>query len=129
VSVPPHGVTVLLNPSLPSCRWLLVGLHHPLHHTLHPDRWLTEVLLFFHLLRPPKLLGFVLGVATVIGRYKSLLRPLMLGCLVSWSMRPRSLIAWCLMVWGLIPWSLDRRSNDMISLSEHFFLGLSFMSF
>jgi len=51
-------VTVLLNPSLPSCRWLLAGLHHPVHHTLHPDRWLTEVLLFFHLLRPLKLLEF-----------------------------------------------------------------------
>jgi hypothetical protein len=108
---------ILLNPSLPSCRWLLAGLHHPLHHTLHPDRWLTEVPLFF------ELLGFVLGVATVIGRYKSLLRPLMLGCLVSWSMRPRSLISWCLMVWDLIPWSLElgRRSSAMISLSGHFF--------
>jgi len=53
---------------------LLAGLHHPLHHTLYPDRWLTEVLLFFHLLRPHKLLGFFLGVATVIGRYKWLLK-------------------------------------------------------
>jgi hypothetical protein len=131
VSVPPHRVTVLLNPSLPYCRWLLAGLHHPLHHTLHPDRWLSEELLFFHLLRPSKLLGFVLGVTTVIGRYKSLLRSLMLGCLVSWSMRPRSLISWCLMVWGLIPWSLElgRRSSAMISLSGHFFLGLGFLSF
>jgi hypothetical protein len=130
-SVPPYGVTVLLNPSLPSCRWLLVGLYYPLHHTLHPNRCLTEVLLFFHLLRPPKLLGFVLGVATVIGRYKSLLRPLMLGCLVSWSMRQRSLISWCLMVWGLITWSLElgRRSSAMISLSGHFFLGLGFLTF
>jgi hypothetical protein len=130
-SVPPNGVIVLLNPSLPSCRWLLAGLHHPLHHTLHPDRWLNMVLLFFHLLRPPKLLGFVLGVATMIGRYKSLLRPLMLRCLVSWCMIPRSSISWCLMVWGLIPWSLElgRRSSAMISLSGHFFLGLGFLSF
>jgi len=67
----------------------------------------------------------------MIGRYKSLLRPLMLGCLVSWSMRPRSLISWCLMVWGLIPWSLElgRRSRAMISLSGHFFLSLGFLSF
>jgi len=88
------------------------------------------VLLFFHLLRPHKLLGFVLGVATVIGKYKSLLRPLMLGCLISWSMRPRGLISWCLMVWGLIPWclKLGRRSSAMINLSGYFFLGLGFLS-
>jgi hypothetical protein len=61
------------------------------------------VLIFFHLLRPSKLLGFVLGVATVIGWYKSLLRPLMLRCLVSWCMRPRSLISWFLIIGSLIP--------------------------
>jgi hypothetical protein len=71
---------------------LLAGLHHPFHHALHPDRWLTVVPFFFHLLRPPKLLGFVLGVATVIGRYKSWLRPLMLRFMESWCMRPRSLM-------------------------------------
>jgi hypothetical protein len=53
-SVPPHGVTVLLDPSLPSSGWLLAGLHHPLHHVLHLDRRLTGVLLFFHFLRPSK---------------------------------------------------------------------------
>jgi len=59
--VPPHGVTVVLDPSMPSCVWLLARLHlltHPFHHALHLDRWLTEVLIFFHLLRPSKLLGF-----------------------------------------------------------------------
>jgi hypothetical protein len=81
------------------------------------------VLIFFHLLRPSKLLGFVLGVATVIGWYKSLLRPLML---VSWCIRPRSL-----MIRSLIPWSLKlgRRSSAMISLSGNFFLGLGFLCF
>jgi hypothetical protein len=88
------------------------------------------ILIFFHLLRPSKLLGFVLGGATVIGWYKSLLRPLMLRCLVSWCMRPRILISWYLMIRSLIPWSLKlgRRSNAMISLSRHFFLGLGFLS-
>jgi len=112
--------------------WVVAGrLHHPLHHALHPDRWLTVVLLFFHLLRPSKLLGFVLGVATVIGWYKSLLRPLMLRCLVSRCLRPRSLISWCLMIRSLIPWSmkLGRRSSAMISLLGHFFLGLGFLCF
>jgi hypothetical protein len=59
-SVPPHGVAVLLDPSLPSSGWLLARLHHPLHHVLHLDRRLTGLLLFFHLLRPSKLLGFAL---------------------------------------------------------------------
>jgi hypothetical protein len=35
-------------------------------------------LIIFHLLRPFKVLGFGLGFATMIGRYKSLLRSLML---------------------------------------------------
>jgi hypothetical protein len=88
------------------------------------------ILVFFHLLRPSKLLGFVLGVATVIGWYKLLLRPLMPRCLVSWCMRPMSLISWCLIIGSLIPWSLKlgRRSSAMISLSGHFFLGLGFLS-
>jgi hypothetical protein len=123
-------VTVLLDPSLPSYGWLLAGLHHPLHHALHPDRWFTVELIFIHLLRPSKLLGFVLGVATVIGWYKSMLRPLMLRCLVSRCLRPRSLMSWCLIIGSLIPWSLKlgRKSSAMISLSGHFFLGLGFPS-
>jgi len=130
-SIPPYGVTDLLDPSLPSCGWLLARLYHPLHHALYPDRWFIVILLFFHLLRPSKLLGFVLGGATVIGWYKSLLRPLMLRCLVSWCMGPKSLISWCLMVRSLIPWSLKlgRRSSTMISLSRYFFLGLGFLCF
>jgi hypothetical protein len=89
------------------------------------------VLIFFHLLRPSKLLGFVLGVTTVINWYKSLLRPLMLRCMVSRCIRPRSLISRCLMIRSLIPWSLilDLRSGAMISLSRHFFLGLGFLCF
>jgi hypothetical protein len=39
-------------------------------------------LIIFHLLRPFRVLGFDLGFATMIGRYKSLLRLLMLRCLV-----------------------------------------------
>jgi hypothetical protein len=110
---------------------------HPLHHALHPNRWLIVVLIFSHLLRPFKLLGFDLGFATVIGRYKSLLRSLMLRCLVPRCMKPRNLILRCLMPWCLSPWSLVRcpipwslmlgqRSNAMISRSGHFFLGLHF---
>jgi hypothetical protein len=122
-------VTVLLNQSLPSSGWLLAGLHHPLHHALHPDRRLTVVLLFFHFLRPFKLLGFVLVDATVIDWYKSLL---MLR-----SMRPRGLILMprCLSPWCLVrcqmPWSLmlSRKYSAMISLSRHFFLGLGFLCF
>jgi hypothetical protein len=121
-SVPPYGVDVLFDPCLPSSGWLLAGLHHPLLHVLHPDRRLTGVLLFFHLLRPSKLLMFAFVGATVIGWYKLLLRPLML-----WSMRPRGLILipWCL-VRCLMPWSLmlNRRSSAIMSLSGHFFLGL-----
>jgi len=45
---------------------------------LHPNRWLHVVLIIFHFLRPFRVLGFDLGFATMIGRYKSLLRPLML---------------------------------------------------
>jgi hypothetical protein len=88
------------------------------------------ILIFFHLLTPSKLLGFVLGVATVIGWYKSLLRLLMLRCMVSLCMRPRSLISWCLIIGSLIPWSLElgRRSSAMISLLGHIFLGLGFLS-
>jgi hypothetical protein len=86
------------------------------------------VLIFFHLLRPSKLLGFDLGVATVIAWDKLLPMPLIL---VSWCMRPRSLISWCLMIRSLIPWSLKlgSRSSAMISLLGHFFLGLGFLSF
>jgi hypothetical protein len=106
---------------------LLAGLHHPLHHVLHPDRRLTGVLLFFHLLRPSKLLGFAFVGATVIGWYKPLLRPLMLR-----SMRPRGLILipWCL-VRCLMPWSpmLSRRSSAIMSLSRHFFLGFGLLCF
>jgi hypothetical protein len=40
-------------------------------------------LIIFHLLRPFRVLGFDLGFATVIGRYKSLLRSLMMRCQVS----------------------------------------------
>jgi hypothetical protein len=66
----------------------------------------------------------------VIGWYKSLLRPLMLRCLVSWCMTPRILISCYLMIGSMIPWSLElgRRSSAMISLSGHLFLGLSFLS-
>jgi hypothetical protein len=131
-SIPPYGVNVilLLDPSLPSSGWLLAGLHlltHPLHHALHPNRWLSVVLIIFHLLRPFRVLGFV----TVIGRYKSLLRSLMLRCLVSWCMRPRSLISWCMIIRSLIPWSLilGQRSSAMISSSGHFFLGLLLLCF
>jgi hypothetical protein len=77
----------------------------------------------------------MLGFATVIGRYKSLLRPLMLRCLVQWSMRPRSLILrslipWCL-IRILIPWSLmlGQRPRVIISLSGRFFLDLCFLYF
>jgi hypothetical protein len=117
---------------MPSSGWLLAGLHHPLHHVLHPDRRLTGVLLFFHLMRPSKLLGFALVGATVIGWYKPLLRPLRLR-----SMRPRGLILmpwwlspWCL-VRRLMPWSLmlDYRSSAIISLSGHFFLGFGLLYF
>jgi hypothetical protein len=63
-SIPFHGVNVSLlsDPSLPSCGWLLVGLHlltHPLYHALHPNRWLHVVLIIFHLLRPFKVLRLV----------------------------------------------------------------------
>jgi hypothetical protein len=106
---------------------MLAGLHHPLHHVLHPDRRLTVVLLFFHLLRPSKLLGFAFVGATVIGWYKLLLRPLML-----WSMRLRGLILipWCL-VRCLMPWSLmlSRKSSAIMSLSGHFFLGFGLLCF
>jgi hypothetical protein len=134
-SVSLHGVTVLLNPSLPSCGWLLIGLHHPLHHALHPDRWSTVVLTFFHLLRPSNLPGFVLEGSAVIGWYKSLLRQLMLRCLNPRSMRRRGLILMprclsprclvrCLMPCILMLGCRSRATN----LLEHFFLGLGFLS-
>jgi hypothetical protein len=141
----PHGVNVilLLDPSLPSSGWLLAGLHlltHPLHHALHPNWWLTVVLILFHLLRPFKVIGFVLGFATMIGRYKSLLRSLMLRYLEPRCMRPkglilRSLMPWCMPPWSLvrclIPWSLmlGQRSSAMISLFGHFFLSLRLLCF
>jgi hypothetical protein len=122
-------VTVLLDPSLPSSGWLLAGLHHPLHHVLHPDRRLTGVLLFFHLLRPSKLLGFALVSATVIGWYKP---PLMLRSMRprGWILMPWSLSPWCL-VRLLMPWSLmlDYRSSAIMSLSRHFFLGFGLLCF
>jgi len=93
---------------------------------LHPDRRLTGVLLFFHLLRPSRLLGFALVGATVIGWYKPQLRPLML------SMRPMGLILipWYL-VRCLMPWSpmLSRKSSAIMSLSGHFFLGFGLLCF
>jgi hypothetical protein len=49
----------------------------------------------------------------VIGWYKLLLRPLVLRCLVSWCMRPRSLISWCLIIGSL---KLGRRSSPIICL-------------
>jgi hypothetical protein len=105
----------------------LARLHHPLHHALHPDRRLTGVLLFFHLMRPSKLLGFALVGATVIGWYKPLLRPLMLR-----SMRPRGLILmpWCLSP-CLMPWSLmlNYRSSAIMSLPGHFFLVFGLLCF
>jgi hypothetical protein len=129
-SIPPHGVNVFLlsNPSLPSCGWLLAGLHlltHPLHHALHPNRWLHAVLIIFQLLWPFKVLEFGFGFATMIGRYKSLLRPLMLRCLVPWCLIPWSMIR------SLIPWSLmlGQRSCVIICLSGHFFLDLCFLCF
>jgi hypothetical protein len=117
---------------MPSIGWLLAGLHHPLHHVLHPDGRLVGVLLFFLLLRPSKVLGFALVSATVIGWYKPLLRPLMLR-----SMRPRGLILmpWCLSPWCLVrrlmPWSLmlDYRSSAIMSLSGHVFLGFGLLCF
>jgi hypothetical protein len=137
------NVFLLFDPSLPSCGWLLAGLHlltHPLHHALHPNRRLPTVLIIFHLLRPFKVLGFGLRFATMIGRYKSLLRPLMLRCLVPWCVRPRSLILRsmmpkCLIPWSmirsLIPWSLmlGQRSCAIICLSGHFFLDICFLCF
>jgi len=98
------------------------------------------VLILFHLLRPFKVLRFDLRFATVIGRYKSLLRSLMLRCLEPRCMRPRglilrSLMPWCLPPWSLvrylIPWSkmLGQRSSATISLSGHFFLGVFLLCF
>jgi hypothetical protein len=110
-------------------------LAHPLHHVLHPNKWLFVVLIIFHLLRPFQVLGFDLGFANVIGRYKSLLRSLMLRCLVPRCMRTRSLMPWCLSPWSfvrcLISWSLmlGQRSNAMISWSGYFFLDLRFLCF
>jgi len=79
------------DPSLPSYGWLLARLHmltHPLHHALHLNKWHPAVLIIFHLLPPFKVLGFSLGFTTMIGRYKLMLRLLMLRSLVSWSMMP-----------------------------------------
>jgi hypothetical protein len=111
-------------------------LTHPFHHALHPNRWLLVVLIIFHLLRPFKVLGFGLVFSTMIGRYKLLLRRLMLRCLVRWCMRRRSLILRSLMPWYLmikspIPWSmmLGQRSCAIIYLSGHFLLDLCFMCF
>jgi hypothetical protein len=60
---------------------------------LHPNRWLSAVLIILHILRLFKVPEFVdLGFVTMIGRYKSLLRPLMLRSLVPWCMMPRGLI-------------------------------------
>jgi len=87
---------------------------------LHPGRRLTGVLLFVHLLRPPKLLGFALVSASVIGWYKPLLRPLMLR-----SIRPRGLIPipWCLMLWSPM---LSHRSSAIMSLSGYLLFGFGF---
>jgi hypothetical protein len=91
------------------------------------------------------MLGFVeLGFATMIGRKKSLLRPLMLRSLAPWGMMPGVLMPWdlirSLMPWSLIPWNLVRiqmpwslmlgqRSCAVICLFGHFFLDLSSLSF
>jgi hypothetical protein len=119
-SIPPHGLNVFLlsDPSLPSCGWLLAGLHlltHPLHHALDPNRWLHAVLIIFHLLQPFKVLGFGLGFSTMIGRHKSLLRPLMLRCLVSWCMRPRNLI-----LRSLMPLQKNSRSTCFFCLPQKY---------
>jgi len=101
---------------------------------------LTVVLILFHFLRPFRVLAFDLGFATMIGRYKSLLRSQLLRCLVPRCMRPRGLILrnlmpWCLppgsLVRCLIPWSLmlGQKSSAMISLYRHFFLGLRLLCF
>jgi hypothetical protein len=84
-------------------------------------------LLFFHLLRPSKLLGFALVGATMIGWYKLLLRPLMLRSIRPWGL---ILIPWCL-VRCLMPWSpmLSRRSSAIMSLSGHFFLSFGLLYF
>jgi hypothetical protein len=63
------NVFLLVDPSLPSCGWLLAGLHlltHPLHHALHPNRWLPVVLIIFHLMRPFRVLGFDLGFRALL---------------------------------------------------------------
>jgi hypothetical protein len=94
-------------------------------------------LILFHLLRPFRVLRFDLGFATVIGRYKSPLRSLMLRCMEPKCMRPRGLILRSLMPWCLPPWSLVRclipwilmlsqRSSAMISLSGTPFLAFAF---
>jgi hypothetical protein len=114
--------------SLPSSRWLLTILHHPLHHVLHPNRRLTGVLL----LRPSQLPRFALVSATLIGWYKPLLRPLTLR-----SMKPRGLelMSWCLSPWCLIGCLMPRslmlscRCNAILSLSRHFFLGFGLLCF
>jgi hypothetical protein len=122
--IPLSGVTVLLSPSLPSSGWWLTRLHHPLHHVLHPNRRLIDVLL----LRPSQMPGFPLVSATLIGWYKPLLRPLMLR-----SMRPRGLepMSWCLSPWCLMPRSLmlNCRYSAILSLSRHFFLGFGLLCF
>jgi len=89
-------------------------------------------LLFFHFLRPSKLLGFVLVGAIVIGWHKPLLRPLMLRSMRQRGLllMPRCLSPWCV-VRCLMPWSLmlSHRYGAVISLSRYFFLGLGFLCF
>jgi hypothetical protein len=80
---------------------------HPLHHVLHPNRWLPVVLIILHLLRLFEVPGFVgLEFATMIGRNKSLLRLLMLRSLAPWGMMPWDLMPWDLILRGLRLWSL-----------------------
>jgi hypothetical protein len=80
------------------------------------------------LLRPSQMPGFALVSAALIGRYKPLLRPLMLK-----SMRPRGLelMSWCLSPWCLMPRSLmlNCRYSAILSLSRHFFLGFGLLCF
>jgi hypothetical protein len=62
-------------------------------------------LIILHLLRLFKVSGFVgLGFTTMIGRNKSLLRPLMLRSFALWGIMPWGLRR--LMPWGMILWSL-----------------------
>jgi len=66
----------------------------------------------------------------MIGRNKSLLRPLMLRSLVLWAVMPWGLILRSLMPWGMISWSLVlvQRSCTKFCLYRHLFLDLCSLS-